>query len=180
MPRRRRHYRRAVAIPRPKYSSETMAFNGTIINPGTTGNVFAELKTVLIPPLAAFGRRKCKYFTLKIFSPETRRTSGGTTMRSGFTDLFFAVVFVPEGTQANSINISTTETLASIYEPNQNVIMSGKFNHAQVYTIRSRLSRLLNSNDSIWLVVKDNMTNGSTSDSIATDVTFTFNYAITF
>lgn len=176
MPRHRRRYRRSVAIPRPKYSSETVSYDGTLSNPGTTAGQWGTLSMPLIPPITAFGRRKAKYFTLRLQALGSYRA----TNRMTFSSVYFAVVFVPEGTTANQLQISADQTISSFYEPNQNVIMSGIFDNNQVYTFRSRLSRNLNSNDSVWIVMRDNITNGTTTDSMNTDIALSFNYAITF
>ena len=180
MPRHRRRRVRTVAISRPKYSSENVGFSGFIENPGTSPDSYGHLEVPIIPPMDAFGRRKCKYFTLTISALYSDRISGGTTVQNDRPLVYFALVFVPEGTVPNGLNLSSGNNVSSYYEPNQNVIMQGCFDSKTIYRFRSRLSRNLNSNDSIYLVVRDRLTNGSTTDRIVTQFTFTVNYAISF
>lgn len=169
MPRRRRSQR---SIYRPlkvaKYSNETFAAISTVpANDGTTPIpqywiTFTKASDVL-------GTRKVKHFLLTISS-------------NSEVPLIWALVFVPEGThpsplqQGNSI-VDNYLLSASLYNPNQNVIMSGITGgiNTQVERFKSNLSRNLNSGDKICLIVSslDATYEAFTIDS-------TLNYAIAY
>lgn len=139
--RRRRSY-----IRRPtkalKYSNETYTGAATFDNDGTN-----TMTISFVPPIQSLGVRKCKNFTLSIISQVT-------------APVLFALVFVPEGTAPSVLNSGNTVTESgslatlSLYEPNQNVIISGIFGGANtnVERFKTRLSRNLNAGDQIILV----------------------------
>lgn len=113
-----------------KYSSETITgvleLDGTATKAGT-----------LIQALDAQGMRKAKNFTLNVM----------TEINS---PVYFALVYVPEGTKPSAITLPTTEGPKSMYEPNQNVILQGIINPATgAITKRTRLARNLNGGDKI-------------------------------
>ena len=167
MPYRRRYrrsYRLTRAIKPVKYSNETYTFAASItLAPNTT------YPAAFIPSTNIQGTRKLKNFTL----------SFNTTID---TPLLFAIVYVPEGTQPSDLNfggISEGDLIPStLYEPNQNVIMSGTLGgpNYSVGRYKSRLARNLNSGDQIFLVIRsvDN------SNSVTGDLTVLLNFAIAF
>lgn len=146
MPRYRRH-RRTYSLARPvkvaKYSSETFAGISTYnlaVQPDAW-ILFTKRTDVL-------GTRKAKNFTLSIVSDSN-------------IPFLFALVFVPEGTDPSSLTqgdvIDNNYLITtSIYNPNQNVIMSGLFGgaHSSCERFKTRLARNLNSGDQIVLVFK--------------------------
>ena len=146
MPRRYR-VRRSMRIGRPlkavKYSSETYS--------AAASAAFAAnslYKSTTIPATDVLGTRKCKNFTLTI-----------VTKSQEVIPMFFALVFVPQGTTASDLNVGKTIqddnlTPLSFYEPNQNVIFQGFVDAAQVYRFKTRLARNLNSGDTIQLIWK--------------------------
>lgn len=142
MPRYRR-YRRTYPISRSlrttKYSNETYIFN----NLNTIYSTENTYRVGMIPSTSTMGTRKCKNFTL-------------TLSTVPLVPFLFALIFVPEGTQAGDISLPTSSTPVSLYEPNQNVIMSGIFGgpNATISRFKSRLARNLNSGDNIYLVIK--------------------------
>ena len=170
MPRRYRRYRRypiSRSIKPVKYSNETFSFaNALTLAAGETYSVeFVKSTTIA-------GIRKLKNFTL-----------------SFNTDLefpaFFAIVYVPEGTEPLSLNFGSTIsdtvlTPSSLYEPNQNVIMSGTIGgpNFAVGRYSTRLARNLNSGDRICLVVRTTKSGESASDT--GNVAMSLNYAIAF
>lgn len=150
----RRYRRRRYAITRPlkttKYSNETFA-----AATGQTWNIASYYNSVCIPAAQTLGTRKCKNFTLTIVSKSANADYD--------KPMYFALVFVPEGTTPNSIRLGSTltpgtdttpATLQSLsyYEPNQNVIIQGFVDNTQVYRFKTRLARNLNSGDTIVLV----------------------------
>lgn len=166
MPRRyrRRSYRLMRPVKTTKYSNETTA---TYVSYRFLPD--ENYKTTFTPESSVMGTRKVKNFTLSIIA--------GTPI-----PFYFALVYVPEGTTASNLNYGKTLdgnvlTSLSLYEPNQNVILSGIFGGAanQVYRFKSRLARNLNSSDSIQLVCKPV---ADTTESIA--LLATLNYAMAF
>lgn len=156
MPRRRRTGRR-----RPykvvKYSNETTVFNGNITGTGTMENV-----AVMIASVAAQGMRKAKNFSLQFITTSE-------------VPVYFALVYVPQGTDPSHLNYGTPEQPVSLYEPNQNVILVGcSIANSPQQTWRTRLARNLNSGDSIQLRV--GCENGYTTSNFA----ISLNYAITY
>ena len=159
--RRSRYSRRVKSI---KYSNETMNYiNNAEISAGSS----FEADGVLIPSVANQGTRKVKNFDLQ-FMYETLPFP-----------VAFALVYVPEGQEASSLTLSASGTPASLYEPNQNVIMSGILPPSATNTIhyRTRLARNLNSGDTIQLVLK-----GISNTSEAAEFGFyaQLNYAIAY
>ena len=69
--------------------------------------------------------------------------------------LYWALVYQPEGTSVNPLNITSTSPGVSLYEPNQFVMDCGMFDFdGGPLRIHSRVSRILNSGDQIVLVIK--------------------------
>ena len=136
--RRSRYSRRVKSI---KYSNETMNYiNNAEISAGSS----FEADGVLIPSVANQGTRKVKNFDLQFMFGELP------------SPVAFALVYVPEGQSASSLTLSAGGNPASLYEPNQNVIMSGILPSSATNTIhyRTRLARNLNSGDTIQLVLR--------------------------
>lgn len=158
--RRRRSYIRRPLLKKTKYSMETYCAAAV---PPTTGDPPQETPFLtsttynigFIAPTNVLGTRKVKNFTLSIFTNSPQ-------------PFFFALVYVPQGTNTNNINFGTTivdniVTPLSLYEPNQNVIISGlvgggddptNLSGNKVERFKSRLARNLNSGDSIVLVFR--------------------------
>ena len=139
MPRRRiRSYRRGRPLKTVKYSNET--YNATV-----TFSLAAQTQaaTSLISAVDTQGTRKAKNFTLRF-------------VFGGPVPLMFALVYVPQGQNPGNLTLGTIENPASLYEPNQNVILSGYIvsQSNQAPTFRTRLARNLNSGDSIALIIR--------------------------
>lgn len=143
--RTRRGARRSIKTAR--YSNETTSIATSLPPPGQGGSFKF---TNLVKGIEQQGIRKVKNFTLRI-------THGCPT------PLFFALVYVPAGQTASNLTFGTVEgqnvSPASLYEPNQNVIMSGTVDTGsttyptRATVFRTRLARNLNSGDSIQLVL---------------------------
>lgn len=139
MPRRRlRSYRRGRPLKTVKYSNET--FNATVDFSLQSNQ---QAVTPLITSIDAQGTRKAKNFTLRF-------------VFAGDIPLMFALVYLPQGQQAGTMTFGTVEQPASLYEPNQNVILAGYIppSSNQAPTFRTRLARNLNSGDSIILIIR--------------------------
>lgn len=160
-----RKYKKVYGSRRPlktvKYSNETSNITSTFsISQG------AQIKAPLISASSIQGIRKAKNFTLKV-------------LYAGSVPLMFVLIYVPQDQDVKAITRGTYQAPASIYEPNQNVIMSGYIvpNNSQAQTFRTRLARNLNSGDSIQIAIccagaADSVTNANIGISL--------NYAITF
>lgn len=98
---------------------------------------------VVAPALTA-GMRKVKNITVNLVPS---LLSGDAT-----TEIFWALVYVPEGTQPGVLN--TTASAVSLYEPNQFVMNCGICDpNAGPIRFFTPLARNLNSGDSIYLLV---------------------------
>lgn len=147
MPRRYIRRRRTYSVvPKKKYSWEHYNFINSLNVPASQSNQAAAL---VIGSTNVLGMRKVKNFTINFVANTSR-------------PIFFALVYVPEGTNPNLLrvggqpveNVPNVISSASLYEPNQNVIMSGIIPPAsagrQVYT--NKLARNLNSGDQVYLI----------------------------
>lgn len=149
----RRYYRRYRRAKR-KYSVEQRPLNFALTPSSTTA-------VVIVPPSATEGMRKVKNITVNII-PQSDDVFA----------LWWALVYVPEGTSAGSLNL--TSPTGSLYEPNQFVMNCGISDpNAGPIRFFTPLARNLNSGDSIYLVVSD----GSAG---ATQVRGTARYAIAY
>ena len=135
----RRYYSRSRALRSVKYSNETYVFN----NPNTVYSSNTTYKVAMIPETNVQGTRKCKNFTLTLSSVPN-------------IPFLFALVYVPEGTSISNLSLPNNNTPLSLYEPNQNVIMSGIFGgpFSSVTRFKTRLARNLNGGDNIALVIR--------------------------
>lgn len=146
-----------------RYSNETVdiAIDVPLKSTGTTGTgYFTLIKSTDIQ-----GMRKAKNFTL-------------TFANNSPVPIQWALIYAPQGfpDESFSLNIGV-DSPASLYEPNQNVIMSGTtWKECPQNKFTTRLARNLNSGDSILLIIRQLILTD-------TDVTSSFyaqlNYAIT-
>lgn len=144
----RRRYNRS---GRDKYSVERSA--GTI-SVGTTTTT-----TNVVPATTIQGMRKIKHMEISF-------SNTNTTLDS----VYWALVYVPQGTTPNGLQRDG----GSLYEPNQFVIEAGVLDFTGgPLRIRSRLSRNLNSGDSIVLLTSTNVTTSSI------EIAYVVKYAIT-
>ena len=130
-----------------KYSNETFT-QSVAQSAGLVADWNNSIALNLVPATQSAGMRKAKNFSLSMqYTPFDAPVA-------------FALVYVPEGQEPQSINRaawSTSETApTSLYEPNQNVILQGllptECNGRLEF--RTRLARNLNSGDTIYLVLR--------------------------
>lgn len=154
----------ASSVKKIKYSNETYSINYPVAAQaaGVTQNV------VMIASIDNQGMRKAKNFSLKLFMPNMG--TGETPQPGG---LVWALVFVPQGTTVQDLHLGNTAS-ASIYEPNQNVIMSGVACSNQLVNAKTRLARNMNAGDAIYLVFQSYDNNNNYS------VGAVLNYAIAY
>ncbi|KAH0791274.1 Cap protein [Histomonas meleagridis] len=93
--------------------------------------------------------------------------------------LLWALVYVPDGTVPQTMSLGTPAAPVALYEPNQNVIMSGYLtpNAQQTQVFRPRLARNLNSGDCIFLCLKVSIPGTEITDKF---LGVQLNYAITY
>lgn len=169
----RRYTRRIKTI---KYSNETSGIS-TDWDIDTDGQAFA---LPMVAQVDIQGVRKCKNFELSLSSSEWHPKNGAPPGTEAYPiPILWALVYVPQGTSPNPLTLSTENATTSIYEPNQNVIMSGIWpdNLTSNYKVKTRLARNLNSGDSIYLIMR---TVSDQAAAITKDFVCTLNYAIAY
>lgn len=159
MPRYYRRRYRSYRSGKSKYSNQTTSLLLTVPEAGVeAGATFPTGQDeqenpyrgcTIVPATGVYGTRKAKNFDIQI-----------TTSSIG-NPIVAALVYVPQGTLASTLNIAsfTPEGPNSLYEPNQNVI--GQFiipatpegTSQSVSRFKTRLARNLDSGDSIVLVM---------------------------
>ena len=160
-----RKYKRSYSTRRPlktvKYSNETTNVTSFV---SLAVNALASIP--LITASSVQGVRKAKNFSLKV-------------IYAGPQPLIFTLVYVPEGQTPQAINRGSYDQPASLYEPNQNVIMSGYIvpNNSQAQTFRTRLARNLNSGDSVQLLFTCADNSAVVTNQL---IGISLNYAITY
>lgn len=184
MPRRYRKRRYAIARPlkTAKYSNETYSTTyAGIVNP--LGH--SQEAVSMIPDTTVLATRKVKNFTLRIGLPELHllTTPTPTNTNANFCVLW-ALVFVPQNTEPQALQFSDPTAAdpvsISIYEPNQNVIMSGMFTDFQTYTYKTRLARNLNSGDTVALVTNFFNYGATGTPQMSYSIAAVLNYAISY
>lgn len=134
---RRYYYRRSYG-GKDKYSVEQNTFNFQLTQASPQNSI------TCVPATTVEGMRKVKHLTISVSNTNT----GGTG------SLYWAIVYVPYGYNANNLNLPTVNAGGSLYEPNQFVMNAGCLDFdAGPHRISTPVSRNLNSGDSIQLVV---------------------------
>ncbi|APG55808.1 Cap [Circular ssDNA virus sp.] len=168
----RRGYSRSVKPV--KYSNETYNSNITYTYDGSTpGTKYITL----IDAISQTGMRKVKNFTLSITQSTVHNSSGATKAASSFV---YALIYLPDGVSVTSLNVGSGSNSVSLYEPNQNVIMSGvcSSDNGQL-RLSTRLARNLNSGDKILLLFRPSNTAPGTSGDYV-NISSICNYSISF
>lgn len=170
-----------------KYSNETVCFNTQVTAPVNGGGSFPNGNppgVLIVPATDVLGNRKCKNFTIKV------------TANLNDDPIIGALIYVPEGTIANPLQVAGTAQ--SLYEPNQNIIATfvippnctrdGQDHLVEVsaptqITVSNKLARNLNTGDYIVLLFAT--PNGlSAGDGLNQDppitISGTVNYAIKY
>ena len=153
-----KYYRKRYYYPsRDKYSVEQQA--GVVTMPTSASDVY----TTVVPDTAIQGMRKVKHLTVSLAARDIAGSSSDI--------VYWALVYVPQGTAVNTLNVSGT---AGMYEPNQFVMNCGVADFsAGPCRFTSSVSRNLNSGDKIVLI----MNGGSVS--AERFFAYTVRYAIT-
>ena len=138
---------RYVLPKRTKYSVEQKNFQVTL--PTTQINNLNQTALELVEPIAIQGMRKVKHLMVNL-------ALTGTTNNDTMNPLYWAIVYVPQGTLIGNMQLNGT-----MYEPNQYVMNCGVVDPtAGPIRFSSPLSRNLNSGDSIYLLVGMNNLSG--------------------
>ena len=118
---------------------------------------------LIVPSSATEGMRKVKHLTVNL-TPILDQDGG---------QIWWALVYVPQGTTAGSIQLATTAALSDMYEPNQYVMNCGIVDPtAGPIRFSSPISRNLNNGDAIVLLVRHTLGGNM-------DIRGTCRYAIT-
>lgn len=141
MYRRVAYPRRRAFTPRPvksvKYSCEHHAISDEIAGDASNPR---KMNKPLIAAMATGGMRKAKNFTLDL-----------VCTAEDVQPITFALVYVPEGQGEPSLT-TTGEDSTTLYEPNQNVIISGIISSdGQKNRFTTKLARNLNAGDNIGI-----------------------------
>lgn len=154
----------ASSVKKIKYSNETYSINSLVATDASanTQNV------VMIASIDNQGMRKAKNFSLKIYTPNLSTNDGAAE-----GGIVWALVFVPQGTNVQDMNLGSS-TSHSLYEPNQNVIMSGIVCSNEITNAKTRLARNMNAGDAIYLIYK------SFNAGVSYSIGAVLNYAIAY
>ena len=145
------YYKKYYRGNKDKYSIEQSA--AVTVVPAATATAAGQSGIVVVPPTATQGMRKVKHITVSLAEPASATNAP--------TSVFWALVYVPQGTGVGTLNISTTGS-ADFYEPNQFVMNCGVADfEAGPVRITSPLSRNLNSGDQIALIMANPSTAGA-------------------
>ena len=139
----RRYARRYSFRPnRDKYSKENTGFLVQV--PQTATNHLYQTAISIVSPSTVQGMRKVKHITISL--SDTHGSSGAA--------FYWAIVYVPQGTQPNALFSTTNDITGSMYEPNQFVMNCGVVDpSAGPIRFRSVLSRNLNSGETMEIAV---------------------------
>ena len=130
-----RYYKKA------NYSRENMGFS--IVLPAAATNGLFQNGQVIVAPITTQGERTVGRFTVTV--PVSTEHAA---------ELYWALVYVPQGTSPNPLFSIPGNLTGSLYEPNQYVMASGvSDNSAGPVRIRTTMKRKLHSGDSIQLII---------------------------
>ena len=98
----------------------------------------------IVPAVNVQGTRTVGNFTITLPVPANQNAS----------EIFWALVYIPQGTTASALFATNSSVEGSLYEPNQFVIASGvSDNSAGPIRIHTRMRRVLHSNDAVSLII---------------------------
>jgi hypothetical protein len=161
-------YRSSRPVKSVRYSNETSCVQA----PAFTLGAGATVNTTIISAVVSQGTRKTKNYTLRLQSNLLPASA-----------VIWAILYVPQGFPDNAIVLHKSAPdvtpPASLFEPNQNVIISGYLptgNEGSV-TYRSRLARNLESGDRLVIAVYNPHSTAGLED---LQLGFTFNYVVAY
>ncbi len=140
---------------RDKYSKENIGFSVTLQSPSVNG--LHQSAVPIVPSTTIQGMRKVKHIRVSLTQGIDHDT----------TEIYWAIVYVPQGMTPNPLFSTSGSATGSLYEPNQFVMNCGIVDPtAGPIRFSSPLSRNLNSGDSIYLIVGSNPAQPTTSNII--------------
>lgn len=152
-----KYYKKKFRGSKDKYSVEQSAQRLTV-------NAGANINFLIVPATGVQGMRKVKHLTISMANSD---------QESELNALYWALVYVPQGTAPGILNVGTSAT-TSLYEPNQFVLSCGVVDFsAGPQRIRTPLARNLNSGDAIYLLL------ANPSATVNANVDSVVRYAIT-
>lgn len=177
----RRYYRRRTTFVRSKRKYSWEHYNFAASNADVAARAAWNAQALMVAASAVGGMRKCKNFTLSINSSQFNQP------------IWFALVYVPEGTVPSNLKLGGVDnpqdnpgnanyiTSATLYEPNQNVILTGIIPSNQTANqIKStRMARNLNSGDAIFLIWRTAVQEAGLAAG-AVNITANLDYCITY
>lgn len=141
----RRSYRKSVKVTaKSNWSHEN---KGCLMTPATENpvNGLYQSGSVVVPSIATQGTRTVGRFSITVPAP---------LASSAQNEIYWALVYVPQGTNANNLFAVSGTPEGSLYEPNQYVMASGITDGtAGPIRIRSNIMRKLHSGDFISLII---------------------------
>ena len=141
---RRRYSVKSRSIKKGNWSHENKGCRGTFGE--TVVNTLWQAGSIVVPAINTQGVRTVGNWSITV--PVS--TSSGALNN----EWYWALVYVPQGTNPNTLFATTGDTNGSLYEPNQYVIACGiSDDGAGPIRIRSRIMRKLHSGDSVSLIV---------------------------
>lgn len=134
----RRYYRRRSIGSRDKYSVEQTLWRISLTQ--ASPQQYAEV----VPATTIKGMRKVKHLTIQL---------SNMPAAEGWP-LYYALVYVPEGYDANTLNVPSDNAISSLYEPNQFVMAAGILDTTSgPNRIHCPIARNLNSGDKIVFII---------------------------
>jgi len=125
---------------RDKYSVEQTGLNFTLPTGDPVNGLFQQ-GVLIVPSSSTQGMRKVKHLTVNLAV-------------AGSYDVFWALVFVPEGYNPNALFPAGSVNGNPMYEPNQYVMNCGICDpDSGPARFSSRISRNLNSGDRLYLII---------------------------
>lgn len=118
-----------------KWSTESCCKQATYSSAGGT------IKTEIVPGTSVQGVRKVGYFTVNLASSDTQANN--------LPAIYWALVYVPEGGTASSLNITQSD---DIYQPSNYVLSSGVWQPGSQNRFKVAGLRKLNAGDRIYMV----------------------------
>ena len=161
--------RRVSVKSRPRYRANWSHENkGCIITTGTElVNGLFQGGSNVVPASTTQGTRTVSNFDITVPTPF------GSS--SGVSEVYWALVYCPQGETVNSLFAASGSPEGSLYEPNQYVLASGiSDSSAGPIRIKSRMSRKLQSGDFISLVI------GTTVQSSTTNTRALVSYSVKY
>ena len=131
------------------WSHENKGFSGAYGS--ALVNTFYQGGSVIVPATTTQGTRTVGNWTITVPVPS-----------NAAQDIYWALVYVPQGEAAKELFATTGSGDGSLYEPNQYVLASGVSDgSAGPIRIRSSMKRKLHSGDFISLILAQNQTSGA-------------------